>query len=184
MLIEKYTPKWITHFEDLKSRLLVALAGVECVIEHIGSTSVPNLDAKPIIDIDIIYFDAQDFDRIKCMLEKIGYYHHGNQGIEGREVFKRGGKVLIPALEAIKHHLYVCPMGSKELERHILFRNYLRENEWARITYQQTKYELADEANQDRKKYQALKELRLNNFIENIIQMERGEGIKSNWMKE
>ena len=154
MLIEKYNPNWVTQFNNIKSQLESSLSGLEYRIEHVGSTSVPNLDSKPIIDIDIVYRAKPDFEKIKQGLEKIGYYHNGNQGLEGREVFKRSGQLSNEVLDRIKHHLYVCPTDSKALERHLLSRNYLRKNEWARIKYQQMKYELAEQSNQDRKKYQ------------------------------
>lgn len=180
MLIEKYTSDWVRHFDDIKSQVETVLNGLEFSIEHVGSTSVPNLDSKPIIDIDIIYSLKQDFEKIKQELEKIGYYHNGNQGIEDRDVFKRNGKLTNEKLDTIKHHLYVCPIGSKALERHILSRNFLRENDWARIKYQQIKYELAEKANQDKKVYAALKELHVNDFIDFIIE-EENESTKSYW---
>ena len=76
-------------------------------------------------------------------------------------------------LDTIKHHLYVCPNDSKALERHILSRNFLRKNDWARVKYQQMKYELAEKANQDRKVYATLKELTINDFIDSIIEEEK-----------
>ena len=76
-------------------------------------------------------------------------------------------------LDTIKHHLYVCPVDSKALERHILSRNFLRKNEWARLKYQQMKYDLAGKANQDRKTYATLKELYINDFIDSIIKEEK-----------
>ena len=176
MLLEKYNPDWVNQFNNIKSQLEAALSGLECSIEHVGSTAVPNLDSKPIIDIDIVYPAKPDFEKIKQGLEKIGYYHNGNQGLEGREVFKRSGQWSHEVLDRIKHHLYVCPMDSKALERHLLSRNHLRKNEGARIKYQQMKYELAEQANQDRKKYQALKELLANDFIDAIIAAEKNAG--------
>jgi len=173
MLIEKYTLKWIKDFTDIKSEIDNGLHGLLYTIEHVGSTSVPNLDSKPIIDIDIIYPKQQDFEKIKSGLEKIGYCHNGNQGIEDRDVFKRIGKLTNNILDTIKHHLYVCPVDSKALERHILSRNFLRKNDWARIRYQQIKYELADKSNQDKKVYATLKELNVNNFIDSIIEEEK-----------
>ena len=177
MLIEKYTSDWVSQFNDIKSQLEAVLSGLECSIEHVGSTAVPNLDSKPIIDIDIVYHVKPDFEKIKQGLEKIGYYHNGNQGIEGRDVFKRSGKLTNAVLDTIKHHLYVCPMDSKALERHLLSRNQLRKNEWARMKYQQMKYELAEQSHQDRKKYQELKELYVNDFIDSIIEMEKNERV-------
>ena len=181
MLIEKYTPAWVNQFNDIKSQIETALSGLECRIEHVGSTSVPNLDSKPIIDIDIVYQAKPDFEKIKQGLEKIGYYHNGNQGLEGREVFKRSGQLSNEVLDGIKHHLYVCPIDSKALERHLLSRNHLRKNEEARIKYQQMKYELAEQSNQDRKKYQELKELLVNDSIDSIVEMEKNKSTTPHW---
>jgi GrpB-like predicted nucleotidyltransferase (UPF0157 family) len=173
MILEKYSSGWIIDFTNLKREIEIALKGITHTIEHVGSTAVPNLDSKPIIDIDIIYTTQQDFEKIKLGLEKTGYFHNGNQGIEDREVFKRNGKFTNEILDKVKHHLYVCPINSKALERHILSRNYLRKNDWARIKYQQIKYELAEKANQDRKVYASLKELHVNDFIDSIIEEEK-----------
>ncbi len=173
MLIEKYNSNWIKDFADLKSEIANGLNGLVYTIEHVGSTSVPDLDSKPIIDIDIIYKKQIDFEKIKLGLEKIGYDHNGDQGIKGREVFKRNGKITNRILDSVKHHLYVCPIDSKELERHIFSRNYLRKSDWARTKYQQMKYELAIEANQDRKVYASLKEFYVKEFIDTIIEEEK-----------
>ncbi len=173
MLIETYTSNWIKNFADIKFEIDNALTGLTYSIEHIGSTSVPNLDAKPIIDIDIIYTAQSDFEKIKLGLEAIGYYHNGNQGIEDREVFKRKGNLVNEILDNIKHHLYVCSKDSKALERHILSRDFLRKNEWAKLKYRQMKYEIAEKAGQDKKIYANLKELIVNDFIDSIIEEEK-----------
>lgn len=173
MVLEKYSSNWINDFIAIKCEIDNVLSGLAYTIEHIGSTSVPNLDSKPIIDIDIIYAEQSYFEKIKSGLEKIGYSHNGNQGIQDRDVFKRNGKLSHEILDTIKHHLYVCPVDSKALERHILSRNFLQKNEWARIQYQQMKYELAKKANQDRKVYADLKELYVNDFIDSIIEKEK-----------
>jgi GrpB-like predicted nucleotidyltransferase (UPF0157 family) len=173
MVLEKYSSSWINDFAAIKCEIENALSGLIHTVEHIGSTSVPHLDSKPIIDIDIIYLKQQDFEKIKQGLEKIGYYHNGNQGIEDRDVFKRNGKLTVGVLDTVMHHLYVCPIDSKALERHILSRNFLRKNDWAKLKYQQMKYELAKKAHQDRKVYAALKALHINAFIDSIIEEER-----------
>jgi GrpB-like predicted nucleotidyltransferase (UPF0157 family) len=178
MLIEKYSSNWVKDFTVLKREIENVLNGINCTIEHIGSTSVPNLDSKPIIDIDIIYLNQTDFEKIKSGLEKIGYSHNGNQGIEDRDVFKRNEKQQSEILDIIKHHLYVCSVRSKALERHILSRNFLKKNDWARLQYQQMKYELAEKANQNRKIYAELKELNVNDFIDSIIEQEKRANCK------
>ena len=173
MLISKYSKNWVKAFTDIKGELENVFEGFEYSIEHIGSTSVPHLDAKPIIDIDVIYSTPSDFGKIKMSLEKLGYYHNGDQGIRDREVFKRNGNGSNVYLDKIKHHLYVCPSNSIALERHLLSRNFLRKNEWARIKYQKIKYALAEEANQNTKVYAELKELYVNSFIDSIIEEEK-----------
>ena len=125
--------------------------------------------SKPIIDIDIIFDNQEDFEKIKGALLKMGYYHNGNQGIKDRDVFKRNAGWTNEILDNIKHHLYVCPADSKALERHILSRDFLRNNDWAKLKYQQIKYELAEKANQDKKIYAELKELNVNDFIDSMI---------------
>lgn len=169
MLLEEYNPEWGHAFNKIARALHDALKGLEYTIEHMGSTSVPNLAAKPIIDIDIIYQEESAFGKIKSRLQKIGYYHNGDQGIEAREVFKRNGLVQDEILDHINHHLYACPSDSKALERHILFRDALRDNEPARLIYQRMKYEVAEKANQNRKVYAELKERYVNDFIDELI---------------
>lgn len=173
MVLSEYSSSWINDFEALKGEFEIALNGISWTIEQVGSTSVPKLDSKPIIDIDIIYSTQQDFEKIKFELEKIGYYHNGNQGIEDRDVFKRTGKKTKEILDTIQHHLYACPIGSSALERHILSRNFLRKNDWARIKYQQMKYEIAEETNQHKKIYATLKEIYVNDFIDLLNEEEK-----------
>ncbi|SOD15110.1 GrpB family protein [Pedobacter xixiisoli] len=176
MLIEKYTSNWVQYFKDIKGEIAKGLHGIAYTIQHVGSTAVPNLDAKPIIDIDIVYTEPIDFASIKAGLAALGYFHNGNQGIEEREVFKRNGTYFNEILDRITHHLYVCPAHSKALERHMLSRDFLRKNDWARLQYQQMKYELAEKSHQDRKRYAALKELEVNGFIDSIIAKEKNQG--------
>ena len=179
MVIVKYNPEWVNHFENIKEKLSKALIEIDVNIEHVGSTSVPKLAAKSIIDIDIIYYQVSDFERIKNNLESFGYYHNGNQGIEGREVFKRNGKQDDEILDKISHHLYVCKNDCEELHRHILSRDYLRKNEIAREFYENLKYQIAEEANQDRKLYANLKQLKANSLINFIIELSRNNHLKS-----
>ena len=126
MLIVPYDPIWINDFEQIASTLSTTLNGLICGIEHVGSTSIPNLAAKPIIDIDLVYIEQESFENIKNRLESIGYIHKGNQGMKDREVFKRNLIQNNPILDQISHHLYVCKNNSIELQRHLLFRDYLK----------------------------------------------------------
>jgi GrpB-like predicted nucleotidyltransferase (UPF0157 family) len=171
MLIVEHNPKWAFQFEKIKEKYLEALKNIDVQIEHIGGTSVPLLAAKNIIDIDIIFMKEADFESIKQRLEVIGYIHKGNQGIAGREVFKRNGLENDEILDNIPHHLYLCKHESTELQRHILFRNYLKANETARNFYQNLKQSIALEANNDRKRYTEIKEIKAKSFIDFVIEL-------------
>ena len=110
-------------FEEIKNEIEAEIGDLILGIEHIGSTSVEGLSAKPCIDIDVIIKDYSVFDAVAKKLGTIGYIHEGDLGIQDREAFKYSNK---PHL--MMHHLYVCPQDSKELHRHITFRDFLRHN--------------------------------------------------------
>lgn len=171
LLIQAYNPQWATDFQAIQKILRAALVDLSVSIEHIGSTAVPGLAAKPILDIDIVMQEQTAFDTIKKRLATIGYNHHGNQDIPAREVFKRAATTAAQeVLDKVAHHLYVCPAGSEELQRHLRFRDYLRTHEAARMEYEQLKYAIAEEANHDRKRYVALKEIKATAFITAILE--------------
>ena len=138
IVVLPYDEKWKQAFTDIKSELTAALGGLAISIEHVGSTSVPALAAKPIIDIDVVVRRTDTAAAIRA-LATIGYEHEGNGGIEDREMFKYTGKEHL-----MEHHLYVCPEDSAELKRHILFRDYLRVHPDAVQAYSQIKKEAAE----------------------------------------
>lgn len=138
IIVLSYDEKWKQAFLDIEAELDAALGSLAISIEHVGSTSVPGLAAKPIIDIDVVVCRADMVDVIKA-LARIGYEHEGNGGIEDREMFKYSGKEHL-----MEHHLYVCPEDSRELKRHILFRDYLRSHPEAVNAYSQIKKEAAE----------------------------------------
>lgn len=121
VVVLPYDDQWKQDFLKIKAELADALGQLATGIEHVGSTSVEGLSAKPVIDIDVVIKDSTVFEDTKNALEKIGYRHEGNLGIPGREAFKYEGKEHLR-----KHHLYVCTKDSAELKRHIAFRDYLR----------------------------------------------------------
>lgn len=172
MLIQEYDPNWKTQFRTIKTIIQNVIGKNIINIEHIGSTAVQGLAAKPIIDMDIVYENVSYFPAIKQGLETLGYYHNGNQGIPEREVFKRKTPhPNHPELDNISHHLYACIQSSTELQRHLLFRNFLIKNKWAKTAYQNIKYDIADEANQDRKVYAVLKEAKAKAFISSCLEI-------------
>lgn len=123
VIVLPYDASWKTAFNDIRRELEAALGDLAVSIEHVGSTSVEGLSAKPIIDIDVVIRDYSVFDAVVRKLASVGYIHEGDLGIKDREAFKYTHK---PHLQ--KHHLYVCPQDSAELRRHITFRDFLRSN--------------------------------------------------------
>lgn len=123
VIVTPYDEAWKSDFEEIKAEIEDVIGDLIIGIEHVGSTSVEGLSAKPCIDIDVIIKDYSIFNDVVNKLETIGYIHKGNLGIKDREAFKYVDK---PHLQ--KHHLYVCPQYSEELHRHITFRDFLRNN--------------------------------------------------------
>ena len=139
VVVLPYDEKWKFAFEEIKNEIDAALGDRILGIEHIGSTSVKGMSAKPCIDIDVIIKDYSVFDEIVEKLGAIGYIHEGNLGIKDREAFKYTNK---PHL--MTHHLYVCPEYSKELHRHVTFRDFLRQNTEAVRKYSLVKEQAAE----------------------------------------
>lgn len=136
VVVVPYNEQWKTYFETIKQYLLTAINAEIIGIEHIGSTSVEGLSAKPIIDIDIVIKDYSVFDTVVEKLATLGYIYEGNLGIKDREAFDYKGDTELP-----KHHLYICPEFSAELHRHIIFRDYLKNNPEAVLKYSKVKEE-------------------------------------------
>ena len=134
VIVLPYDRAWKTGFETIRKELEEILGDSVLGIEHVGSTSVEGLSAKPCIDIDVIIKDYSVFDEVAEKLAAIGYIHEGNLGIKDREAFKYTEK---PHL--MMHHLYVCPQLSEELHRHIAFRDFLRSNPEAVRIYSDVK---------------------------------------------
>ena len=120
VVVLPYDAAWKTDFEKIKNEIEAEIGDLILGIEHVGSTSVKGMSAKPCIDIDVSIKDYSVFDEIVSKLEAIGYIHEGDLGIKDREAFKYADK---PHL--MMHHLYVCPQYSDELRRHVTFRNFL-----------------------------------------------------------
>ena len=138
VIVLPYDKAWKNDFVKIKKEIEGALGDLIVGIEHIGSTSVEGMFAKPCIDMDVIIKDYSAFDAIVSKLGEIGYIHEGNLGIPDREAFKYFEK---PHLK--KHHLYVCPQYSEELHRHVTFRDFLRSNPEAVRKYSKVKEQAA-----------------------------------------
>jgi GrpB-like predicted nucleotidyltransferase (UPF0157 family) len=140
VIVVPYDYRWKKEFEKIKLYLEKTLENSIIAIEHVGSTSVEGLSAKPILDIDVVIRNYDNFQDVKSRLESIGYYHEGDLGIKDREAFKYTEKH-----EVMAHHLYVCPQDSQELKRHIAFRDYLRTHNEDKDKYSEIKLQVANE---------------------------------------
>jgi GrpB-like predicted nucleotidyltransferase (UPF0157 family) len=134
-----YDAAWQADFRKIKGEVEEAIGDLIIGIEHVGSTSVEGISAKPCIDIDVIIEDYSAFAEVVDGLKTIGYIHEGNLGINDREAFKYSGKEHLQM-----HHLYVCPQYSEELHRHITFRDFLRSNPEAVKKYSLIKEKAAE----------------------------------------
>ena len=142
-----YDSKWVNDFNQIKGEIEEALKDLVLAVEHVGSTSVPLLAAKPIIDLDVV-IDQNDLKEVIYLLENHGYIYEGDLGLKDREAFRYEGKEHLRT-----HHLYVCPQDSKELKRHLAFRNYLRKHPNTVKEYGKIKKEAAKLYPNDIEKY-------------------------------
>ncbi|MBT2759198.1 GrpB family protein [Mesobacillus foraminis] len=151
----QYDNQWETEFLSLKRVLYKSLEEVILDIEHVGSTSVQGLGAKPILDIDIVIESESTLPDVINRLARLGYHHQEKWSYKGREAFGRKDH-SVPwdrnRSRWMEHHVYVCHKGSEELAKHIAFRDYLRNHPQAVIEYEKLKTELALKA-KDREEY-------------------------------
>ena len=145
IIIEDYSAQWPLHFTRLKAVYETHLDGLIQDIQHVGSTSVVGLAAKPVIDIDLI---ADSHNLIAAAIEKIkilGYEHLGDRGIKDRESFQRTSSIVPidgSGREWPLHNLYVCLSGSLHLRNHLALRDFLRANPEKAMEYGALKKEL------------------------------------------
>lgn len=165
-LVKAYDPAWADWFAELRDRLAPALGDAALAIEHVGSTAVPGLAAKAIIDIDIV-FPVGGLDAVSERLATLGYIPNGDQGVPGREAFKLADEALRAGLPA--HHLYACPEDNPELARHLFFREWMKTHPADREEYARKKFLLAELCDHDRRLYADVKAVALDRFFRRIL---------------
>jgi len=148
LIVLPYDPKWVTEFERIRDYLTKHIGDLVLEIKHVGSTSVPGLAAKPIIDIIAVMESYDVFPTIVARLEKIGFQHQGDQGIKEREAFKR---LILD--DFMDYHFYVCPKDSEELRRQTIFISELLNSKSIADEYGRLKMRLIEEVNGDRLLY-------------------------------
>ena len=158
--LEKYNPKWKDMYLEEEKKLKEMFGDLALAVEHIGSTSIEGLSAKPIIDIAVGVGHLSDFDKVKekFMVEP---YSVKEDSTEGEILVRKGNE------DNRTHFIHVMEPGSKRYIESILFRDYLRKNIWALEKYEVLKKDLAVKYDDKRKKYTASK----NEFINEIIKL-------------
>ncbi len=138
----RYNPQWPQVFE-LEAELIRQALGNNCItIHHIGSTSVPGLNAKPIIDILPVVKNILEVDKATKAMENLGYEAKGEYGIAFRRYFQKGENIRT-------HNVHVYEEGDPEINRYLKFRDWMRSHEDDAQSYANLKIELAAKFPQD-----------------------------------
>jgi GrpB-like predicted nucleotidyltransferase (UPF0157 family) len=152
IVIQPYDPRWAQDFEIQRAALEAVLAGLLVApVEHIGSTSVPGLPAKPIIDMLAVTDDYTGFAPALGDLERIGWVHAPEPG----DAEHRKWSVCYPTVQHRTHHLHVVEHGSTSWRDWLLFRDYLRTHTEAAQQYAALKSDLAAADREDRVRYRS-----------------------------
>jgi GrpB-like predicted nucleotidyltransferase (UPF0157 family) len=156
-----HNEKWHELFAEEKARLENSIGAFIVGIEHIGSTSVCGIAAKPILDIALAINKKASGEKCVAPLENIGYQYRGENGIAGRFYFVKGAPRT--------HHLHMLLADSAPLRDHLLFRDHLRRNPASAEEYDRLKKELASKYPHDRDAYLDGK----STFVEKILEIAR-----------
>ena len=161
--LRPYTTEWVRLFEEEKALLQAAIGAHVLDIQHVGSTAIPGMVAKPIIDIAVA---VESFEGARvCIepLERLGYCYRGQFGIPRRHYFTKGSPRT--------HHVHVNEIGGRDWENQVLFRDYVIQHPKLAEEYAALKRELARKHQRDRDGYLEGKAP----FIERALAMAREE---------
>lgn len=137
IVLVNYDPEWEALFKQEVSIVREILGDELVAAHHIGSTAIPGLKAKPIIDILLEVKSIHSVEKYNKQFQSIGYEAKGEYGIKGRRFFQRGA-------DERTHHVHVFEKGSPEVSRHVKFRDYLKENKEKVKEYEKLKVALAE----------------------------------------
>ncbi len=166
--LENYNEKWKDIFAE-ESKLISSKINKFLIdIQHTGSTAIPGIAAKPIIDIAVAIDSLSNIDEITQILHELGYQYRGEQGIPGRHLFAKGDE------ENRTHYLHIMEKSHHEWKNSILFRDYLKSNSKVAKEYDNLKRKLAKKYESDRGKYTEGKSKFIQKIIENAILSKNG----------
>lgn len=150
VVIVPYDDKWPEMVETESLLIKTLLGAVAVSVHHIGSTSVPGLSAKPIIDILVEVTDINELDAYNLAMVSAGYISRGENGIPGRRYFIKGGGQR-------SHQVHAFAIGDLQVLRYLIFRDYLRKNRDIAGEYAEIKHSAALLSQNDVHRYSALK---------------------------
>ena len=137
VILKQHNPEWAAQFEEEAARLTAIFQPNLVAIHHVGSTAVPGIKAKPIIDIMVVVHNIEQVDAINDSMGQIGYIAKGEHGIDGRRYFRKGSDAHHT------HHIHTFQNGHPEIVRHLNFRDYLVAHPDVAQAYSRLKEELA-----------------------------------------
>lgn len=163
--LEDYNPEWKESYEKERDLLKKVLKDKIVGIEHVGSTAVPGLKSKPIIDICVAIKNLEDAVEFEEILKPYDYHFRGHQGVMDRYFYAKGPE------ENRTHYVHFETLESDSYQNHILFRDYLIKHPEYIEKYKKLKEELAEKYPEERSKYTAGK----SEFIQSVIQLAKEE---------
>jgi len=146
IIVVPYNPYWKEEFLTIALQIRAALGSLALRIDHVGSTSVEGLAAKPVIDIQISVAHLEPLEHVQSALERIGLKYRADNGDKTKHYFREGKGMR-------RTHVHVREAGSYSEQLALLFRDYLRANEDARTQYAALKYDLMQRFGDDRDRY-------------------------------
>jgi GrpB-like predicted nucleotidyltransferase (UPF0157 family) len=161
ILLVSWTPAWAERFRAARAELERAVGDRVLAVEHIGSTSIPGIRAKPVVDICVAVESFEAAHATVPPIEALDYVYRGEHGIPRRHFFQKGDPREV--------NLHMVEITSEEWQRHIAFRDYLRSHRDAALEYEALKQELAERHASDVEAYAAAK----TPFVRKIIALTR-----------
>ncbi len=144
--VVSYNPNWKDMYKEESEKIKNVLSNIIIDIHHIGSTAIPGIKAKPVIDILVEAKDIEGVDQYNHKMKEFGYEAMGEYGIPKRRFFRRGGNKRT-------HHVHIFQVGNEEIERHINFKEYLISHPDKAREYSKLKEKLANKYSYDVENY-------------------------------
>lgn len=169
--LEEYDSNWAEEYQKEKDKLDKLIGEYILKIEHVGSTAIPGLKAKPIIDIAVIVEKLKNDNEYIPILKQAGYEYRDDNGIKGEHLFKKVKNNMTT------HFIHVIEKDSARWQNYYLFKQYLLKHKEEIENYKKLKERLEIKYQNDRESYTKEKDIYITKIIENM-RRELEDGIK------